>query len=856
MTALTRTILPLLRFTTFCLTALFVSTSGFAQQPPIEQFFEEFTAEWVRANPNLAVSTGYFTGEEQRLLEQQLTPMGPEQRAAQHERARRGLATLAEYDLGRLPDNLRVSAEVMQWQLQMIVDGEPYEDFEFPLQQMSGANVNLVNQLTVVHPLRSVDDMENYLLRLQQIDERMAEAIQQSRQMAERGVIPPAFILSATIEQLQRFIAGPAQDNPLATTLSSKTANLPGITDTQRAEFSARAAAIVEQEVYPAWNSAISTLQDQQGRATDDAGLWRFANGADIYAYQLRRYTTTNYTADQIHEIGLREVARIEAEMDRLLRQIGLTQGSIRERVAQLKERLAYSNDDAGREQIMRDIDVMLADALKRSAGGLFDRMPKAPVIAQPYPRFRWDNAAASYTAPPLDESRPGIFQMPLRPSQLTKFALRSLVYHETVPGHHFQIALVGEDPDLPKFMQTRAFGGSAASSEGWALYAEQLANEHGWYEGDIEGLLGQLDSALFRARRLVVDTGLHAKGWSRQQAIDYGIEASEIERYVVMPGQATSYMVGQLRITELREKARTALGDRFDIAQFHNVVLGLGVVPLPVLERAVDQWISNVRIAATSTAPKVPQVEELPAARAALDATGYTATTLIYDLNQDRWMAGHAERVDTAALPASTFKWFSSLAAMETRVIHSADEIIPWDGVTRGRAETNKDMSLREAFRVSSVSHYQHLVREIGSGRMGVLLNESHYGNRNMNGGLETFWLTGDLRITPRQQIEFLQKLYSQELPFRPEVMRAVKDIALTEETAGYRLLSKTGLAEIETDGHLQHTGWWTGWVEKDQNVYFFATLMQATDADSSVLIPARVAVTRQILAELGVLP
>ena len=578
------------------LTALPLAVSlAHAQSQPIEEFFENFTDEWVRANPNLAISTGYFTGEEQRLLEQQLTPLGPEQRQAQLDRAKRGLEQLAQYDLNALPDSLRISAEVMQWQLQMIVEGEPFDNFDFPLQQMSGANVNLVNQLTVVHPLRSADDMESYLMRLQQVDERMAEALQQSRQMAERGIIPPSFILSATIEQLSRFISGPAMDNPLTTTLVTKTASLPAINDAQRAEYAARAAAIVEQEVYPAWQEAIEMLQNQQARATSDAGLWRFPNGADIYAYQLRRYTTTDYTADEIHDIGLREVARIEAEMDGLLRQLGLNDGSIQERVATLRERLAYSNDDAGREQIMRDIDTMITDALVRSASGLFDRMPRADVIAQPYPRFRWDNAAASYTAPPLDGSRPGIFQMPLRPSRLTNFALRSLVYHETVPGHHFQIALVGEDPNLPKFMQTRAFGGSAASSEGWALYAEQLANEYGWYEGDIEGLLGQLDSALFRARRLVVDTGLHAKGWTREQAIDFGIEASEIERYVVMPGQATSYMVGQLRITELREKARAALGDRFEIAQFHNVVLSLGVVPLPVLERAVDAYISSV---------------------------------------------------------------------------------------------------------------------------------------------------------------------------------------------------------------------------------------------------------------------
>jgi len=565
-----------------------------AQPQPIEEFFETFTAEWVRANPNLAISTGYFSGEEQRLLEQQLTPLGPEQRQAQLERARRGLEQLRQYDLSSLPDALRISAEVMQWQLQMIVEGEAFEDYDFPLQQMSGANVNLINQLTVVHPLRSLADMESYLIRLQLVDERMSEALLQSRQLAERGIIPPSFILSATIEQLSRFISGPAEDNPLTTTLISKTADLADVTDAQRSEFAARAAMVVEQEVYPAWQAAVDALQSQQARATSDAGLWRFPNGADIYAYQLRRYTTTDYTADQIHEIGLREVARIEETMDSLLRQLGLNDGSIQERVATLRERLAYSNDDEGRAQIMRDIDIMVADALVRSAGGLFDRMPKADVIAQPYPRFRWDNAAASYTAPPLDGSRPGIFQMPLRPSRLTNFALRSLVYHETVPGHHFQIALVGEDPNLPKFMQTRAFGGSAASSEGWALYAEQLANEYGWYDGDIEGLLGQLDSALFRARRLVVDTGLHAKGWTREQAIDFGIEASEIERYVVMPGQATSYMVGQLRITELREKARAALGDTFEIAQFHNVVLSLGVVPLPVLERAVDAYIAS----------------------------------------------------------------------------------------------------------------------------------------------------------------------------------------------------------------------------------------------------------------------
>jgi beta-lactamase class D len=262
--------------------------------------------------------------------------------------------------------------------------------------------------------------------------------------------------------------------------------------------------------------------------------------------------------------------------------------------------------------------------------------------------------------------------------------------------------------------------------------------------------------------------------------------------------------------------------------------------------------WAVIVCLSAMTLAHAQTAVEELPEARATLDASGFKGTTLIYDLNNQRWMAGHAELADTAALPASTFKLFSSLVALETQVIHAADEIIPWDGVTRSRTETNTDLSLRDAFRVSSVAHYQHLVREIGSGRMGVLLREAAYGNMNMDGGLETFWLSGDLRISPRQQIEFMVRLYNGELPFRPEVIRAVKDIALMEETDTYKLRAKTGLAVV---GDLENTGWAVGWVEKDHNVYFFATLLLAQNPDET-FVPKRLAISREILSKLNILP
>jgi uncharacterized protein (DUF885 family) len=225
----------------------------------------------------------------------------------------------------------------------------------------------------------------------------------------------------------------------------------------------------------------------------------------------------------------------------------------------------------------------------------LFDATPKSPVITLPYQQFQEANAQASYSGPTADGSRPGTFQFPRRVEKMTKFDLKTTVYHETVPGHHFQVALQLENKALPMFRQRMVIRGGSAYVEGWGLYAEHLAAESGWYDNDPEGLLGQLFWEEFRARRLVVDTGLHAKRWTRQQAIDYGIEAAEVDRYVTQPGQATAYMIGELKILELREKARRALGDKFSIREFHNVVLTTGEVPLEVLERQVDAYIARV---------------------------------------------------------------------------------------------------------------------------------------------------------------------------------------------------------------------------------------------------------------------
>jgi uncharacterized protein (DUF885 family) len=589
-----------------------VSVVGLAaQQPPapppqISAFFNEFTTEWVRGNPNLAASTRYFTGAEQDAFEQQITPDTAEYQRQRVELAKKGLERLATFDRARLSESERMSADLMQWQLSLVVEAEKYRDYFFPLEQFAGANVDLPNTLVVSHPLNTEKDAEHYVTRLGLVGTRMDEAIAEAKTLVAKNMIPPRFIVRATITQMQQFISTPPAKNPLVAVFDQRVAAAKVVPDAKRDALRAEAEKIVATQVYPAWKRGLALLQPLAGKATDDAGLWRFKGGADAYAFTLRRYTTTNLTPDQIHDIGLKRVAEIEKQMDDVLRQMGRTAGSVKERMAQLKKEQAYPLTEDGRAQIIADANAILRDAEKRAALQ-FDKTPKAPVEARPFPRFREANAAANYTAPAPDGSRPGIVQIPLRAEYMTKVRMRTLMHHEGVPGHHFQIALERENTTQPRFRRIRAFGGISAFSEGWGLYAEKVAAESDWYKDDPTGLLGQLDDELFRARRLVVDTGLHAKHWTRQQAIDYGIEASEVERYVVNPGQACSYMIGQLKLIELRDKAKKALGDKFNIREYHSAVLDAGTVPLDQLEKIVDSYIR--RATAVAALPKGEQV-------------------------------------------------------------------------------------------------------------------------------------------------------------------------------------------------------------------------------------------------------
>jgi len=575
-----------------------LAAAAFTALPGAQDFnawVDDFSAEWMRADPQAATSTQYFSGAEQDALDRRLTPISDEARAARVAMARRGLTELARFDPSRLDAQQRISARTLAWHLQGVVDDYPFRDFNFVFNQFGGLHVRLVNFLSQTHPIRNRRDVENYLARLELVAGQIDQGIAQARDAATRGFLPPNFILQSALGQLDRFLRGGARNNVLVTSLGQRMEELKELSADDRAQFLAAAEKTVAGAVMPAYRRVQALLQEQLPRATEDAGIWRLPDGDRAYANYLRRLTTTDDTAQQIHEIGLKEVARIEGEMDGLLQQLGYKNGTIKERMERLEADSQPPANPDPRPALLARYTEILRDAEKRAAL-MFDLRPKAPVIVEREPEFTEKTAAAHYTAPAKDGTRPGIFWAPLPGPRFEIAQMRTLVYHEAVPGHHFQIALQQEMEGLPRFRRDGVFGFVSAHGEGWALYAEHLAAESGWYEGDPKGHLGQLNDELFRARRLVVDTGLHAMKWTRQQAIDYGIRPSEVERYVVWPGQACSYKMGMIKILELRAKAKAGLGDRFSLKEFHNAILRAGNVPLPVLEEVVADYVAAAK--------------------------------------------------------------------------------------------------------------------------------------------------------------------------------------------------------------------------------------------------------------------
>lgn len=576
--------------------------------PEFDTWIEEFARDWVKAEPMTATRAQYLAPAEQDANDRLLAgpdgffPVDATARVARAERARRGLSELRRWSATELTPVQRVSADLLSWRFQNTIHASEAAGSLYVFEQFYGLQVTLVGFLTETHPIRNPRDVENYLARLEQVAALLDRGVAEAKARAERGIVPPRFILNATLAGMEKFLSPAPDDNVLVTSLTERMAKVKAMSEVDRAAVLVAAKKIVAIAARPAFARVRDLLVEQAKTATDEPGLWKLPHGDAVYAVQLASYTTTTLTPDEIHAIGRREVTRLEGEMDAILRKLGYAEGTVKERYLRLNGTLIPPASPDPRAGIMAEYTRIVREAELR-APAFFDLMPQAPVEVRREPAYREASAAAHYSAPAPDGSRPGIFWAPLaslEPDVLWLGAgMKTVAYHEAVPGHHYQITLQQELPEVPRFRKMSVLGGLSAFSEGWGLYSERLADEAGWYEGDPTGRLGYLQAQLFRARRLVVDTGLHAKRWTRQQAIDYGIQPSEVDRYVVLPGQACSYMIGQLRILELREKARAALGAKFSLKEYHNLLLRTGQVPLDVLSQVVDEWIATQRVRA-----------------------------------------------------------------------------------------------------------------------------------------------------------------------------------------------------------------------------------------------------------------
>jgi uncharacterized protein (DUF885 family) len=465
-----------------------------------------------------------------------------------------------------------------------------------------GIPVFLINQ----HRVDSVADAEAYVSRLREVERVMGEIAVNVRARADQSIVPPKFVFAPVRADARKVISGAPFDTSADSTLFAdfkKKVNALEAPADVKARLIADARAALTGPFRRGYQTFFTALDAMEPKAVSNAGAWRLPRGEEYYANQLRLFTTTDLSADHIHRTGLAEVKRIQSEMEQIRDRVAF-KGTLQQFFQHIKNgaQFKYPNTEAGREQYLTDSRAFIAQVMAK-APQYFHRLPKAPLEVRAVEKWRENTASvAFYNRPTPDGSRPGIYYVNLADmNQVLKPQTESIAYHEGAPGHHFQIARQIELEGIPKF---RRFGGNSAYSEGWGLYAERLGQEMGFFQ-DPYSEFGHLSLELWRAVRLVTDTGLHSKRWTREQAIRYFQQNSllserdivkEVERYINNPGQATSYKIGQLKIVELRRRAEQALGNRFDIRDFHEVVLGNGALPLDVLEEQVDAYIAAKR--------------------------------------------------------------------------------------------------------------------------------------------------------------------------------------------------------------------------------------------------------------------
>jgi len=609
------------------LAALLTLAAASCSRPAEDQApsaFEGRVADWTREiladSPELATARAApeeVAGRYADRLDDR-TPEGEERRRTA---AIRRDVELRSFRAALLPEDQRLTYALLSTQFGNAAALAEYEfgaldplggHAPYVLDQQASAFLDLPDFFDSRVNVETLQDGDDYVARLRQVAPALDGETQRSRNDAAAGIIPPDFIIDRTLQLLEAISGTPLAAQVYLSSFRRKLDAIAAPTavgaqptaERRRAQaLYGQAEAIVRDRIIPAHQRAAIWLRSLRARATHDAGVWRLPDGDAYYRAALRAQTTTDLSPEEIHRIGLARVAELNGLTDGALRAVGLTEGTVGQRLAILTRdpRYQYPNTEEGRAQLMADIQARV-DQIMRRAPEWFDQLPRARMEVRRVPLA---NEAASsgayYESPALDGSLPGVYYVNLRNmSEMTKIDVPTQDYHEAVPGHHFQIAIAQEQEDLPLLRRLMGFN---AFSEGWGLYAEQLADENNLYADDPVGRIGYLRWQLWRAARLVVDTGIHAKRWTREEAIDYiiattgdqpGVAVSEVERYVAWPGQACGYEIGRREIVRLREEARRALGARFDLRSFHDVVLIDGEVPLTVLDQQVEAWIAR----------------------------------------------------------------------------------------------------------------------------------------------------------------------------------------------------------------------------------------------------------------------
>jgi uncharacterized protein (DUF885 family) len=533
-----------------------------------------------------------------------LDDASPQHDAEMAEMTRDDAQMLHRYDRNALDQEGKLSYDVLDYFLSIQVEGDRFRNHDFPVNQMFGVQSSLPSFMAQTHQVKSRHDADTYIQRLDRFPQKFAQVIEGLKLRESKGVVPPKFTVDEVLTQMQGFIAPPAKQNMLYASFKEKLDKLApeAMAAADREALLAKVETAIDDSVYPAYRNLIAYFTALQPKAQRNDGAWSLPDGDAYYAWCVRMHTTTDMTPEQVHALGLAEVARVTTEMDAILKDKGLADGPIGPRVQQLAHApdATFPNTPDGKAAMLKRYQAIL-DEVNAGLGDAFHVRPKLGVQVKAVPAFAEKTAPGAYYEPgSFDGSRPGTFFANMRDTNETpKFAMRTLAYHEGIPGHHFQISIAQELKNVPFFRRVLPF---TAYTEGWALYAERLAWELGFEKDPLDNL-GRLRDEMMRAVRLVVDSGIHYKHWTREQAIAYMMDntgmaesdvTAEIERYFVAPGQALAYKAGMLKILELREKAKQALGPGFVLSEFHDQVLTHGSLPLALLQRVIDEWIKQ----------------------------------------------------------------------------------------------------------------------------------------------------------------------------------------------------------------------------------------------------------------------